>query len=170
MPSILRECERNLSHTYNSTTTYLTRDTLPLSVMSKIISGPSPATSSTPASTAPTSPISPTSPTSSNGLIDCNMNTGPDKQYPECNENGNEKSAAVRPTGHYITQVTGRFHETKSKQVLRTISLSARSRATGKDSRQQQTPLGRRPSIGKRMEGRSSYSGVRSVPARPCIR
>lgn len=130
--------------------------------MSKI---PGPISPATPPSTAPTSPISPISPTSANGLIGCKMGTGPDNQNPEWNE-----KSAVRPTGHYITEVIGRFHETNPKQILQTISLSPKSRSTGKESRQQKTPLGRRPSIGKRMEGQSSYSEVRTAPARLCIR
>lgn len=68
------------------------------------------------------------------------------------------------------TEVIGRFHDTNPKQILRTISLSPGSRSTGKNSRQQKTPPGRRPSIGKRMEGESSYSEVRTAPARPRIR
>ena len=140
------ECE-TLPHTYYP------------SVMSKI-SGPA-----TPPSTAPTSPTSPTSPSSANGLTESKMGTGPDNQNPEWNE-----KSAVQPTGHYITQVIGRFHETNPKQILDTISLSPRPRSTGKKSGQQKTPLGRRPSIGKRMEGQSSYSEVRTAPARPCIR
>ena len=119
----------------------------------------------TPPSTAPTSPSSPTSPTSANALVDCQMGTGPDKQCSESNE-----KSAVRPTGHYITQVIVRFHETNPKQIPQTISLSPSSRSTGKKSGQQKTPLGRRPSIGKRMEGQSSYSEVMTAPARLCIR
>lgn len=127
--------------------------------MSKI-SGPA-----TPPSTAPTSPTSLTSPTNANGLIDCKMGTGPDNQNPEWNE-----KSAVRLIGHYITEVVSRFHETNPKQILRTISLSPRSPSIGKKSRQQKTSFGRRPSIGKRMEGQFSYSEVRTAPARPCIR
>lgn len=70
----------------------------------------------------------------------------------------------------YITELTARFHETNPKQILRTISLSPRSPFTGKNSRQQETPLARRLSIGKRMEGQSSYSEVRTALAKPCIR